>query len=446
MNPIILTQLKDSWFKKQNELIQKRRPRRYLHFDKPIPSLTRQIWNEITDIKLIETHSFFPLLKNPKSSRVYKKDPETKTKTIEWKERPISYASHYDSLIYSWYTHQLEFFYEQRLEQAGLSENVIAYRKLGKKSNIDFSLEVFEFVKKLPQCITLSLDIKKFYDTLDFIELKKAWKANLNLNDLPKDHYAVFKSITKFAYIRAREIMRLKKISFEKNPKSKFILNTKVLEELRNNRKVKQNKLVGIPQGTPISCALSNLYMFNFDKAVSEKVNNLGGLYRRYSDDILVVCPDKNGLEDLEIFIKEKIDSLKLKIQETKTEKRYFSHRTTGIVCLDEKGNSSRLQYLGVILDDSGMSLRHKGYAKFERKMRNAIKRKIVESQENKTPFFKRKIYESYSPLGKQNYIRYARAASEKLSSSVVKKQISFHRIMKKISKKIKKEKQKLIE
>ena len=49
MNPIILTQLKDSWLKKQNELMQKRRPRRYLHFDKPIPSLTTKILDEITN-------------------------------------------------------------------------------------------------------------------------------------------------------------------------------------------------------------------------------------------------------------------------------------------------------------------------------------------------------------------------------------------------------------
>src|SRR3989344_8330187 len=97
MNPILLTQLKSSWFKKQNELIQKRHPRRYLHFDKPIPSLTKNICNQITNSKTIETHSFFPLLYKPQRNRIHKKDPVTKNKKVEEKIRPINYPSHYDS-------------------------------------------------------------------------------------------------------------------------------------------------------------------------------------------------------------------------------------------------------------------------------------------------------------------------------------------------------------
>lgn len=438
MNPIILNQLKDSWFKKQNELIQKRRPRRYLHFDKPIPSLTKKIWEEITNEKNIKIHSFFPLLKAPKSSRLYKKDPITKKKIIEWKARPISYASHYDSLVYSWYTNQLEFFYEQRLKDAGLNENVIAYRKLG-KSNIDFALEVFEFIKNSPCSATLSLDIKGFYDNLDFNLIKKAWKNNLNLNDLPEDHYAVFKSITKYSYVRVREIMKLKKIASKTNPKSRFILDSKILDSLRANRKIKQNKDRGIPQGTPISCALSNLYMFDFDKAISEKINSFCGIYRRYSDDIIIICPNKELLEEVESFAIDTIKNLKLEIQPTKTEKRYFSNSPEKITCLDENGKDSKLQYLGVTLDCNGMSLRHKGYAKFERKMKKAIVKKLIKSDVKKIPFFKRKIYEGYSPMGKHNYISYAHDASKKLSSKVIEKQVGFHRIMRKISRKISK-------
>ena len=64
--------------------------------------------------------------------------------------------------------------------------------------------------------------------------------------------------------------------------------------------------------------------MLEFDKAISEKINSFGGLYRRYSDDILIVCPDKSFLADLKKFTKTEIEKLGLKIQETKTEERHF--------------------------------------------------------------------------------------------------------------------------
>jgi hypothetical protein len=47
------------------------------------------------------------------------------------------------------------------------------------------------------------------------------------------------------------------------------------------------NDPFGIPQGTPISAALSNAYMMPLDKRIVEARGSVGGLYRRYSDDIL---------------------------------------------------------------------------------------------------------------------------------------------------------------
>ena len=78
---------------------------------------------------------------------IYKKDLVTKIRKFEYKERPISYASHYDSLIYSWYAYQLEDLYEKRIKSAGLTDSIIAYRRLG-KSNVYFALETFKFIKK----------------------------------------------------------------------------------------------------------------------------------------------------------------------------------------------------------------------------------------------------------------------------------------------------------
>jgi len=56
-------------------------------------------------------------------------------------------------------------------------------------------------------------------------------------------------------------------------------------------------KTHGIPQGSPISDLLANMYLLNFDCAVRKILDALGGSYLRYSDDILLVAPggEKEG-------------------------------------------------------------------------------------------------------------------------------------------------------
>lgn len=165
-------------------------------------------------------------------------------------------------------------------------------------------------------------------------------------------------------------------------------------------------------------------------------------MYRRYSDDIIIVCP-KQFVKEIEDFIQEKITNLNLEIQKTKTERRYFFHGPKGLICLGEENRPAKLQYLGVELFGEKIILRHKGYARFERRMKSAVVSKILKSEEYKTPLFKRKIYETYSPLGKKNYFSYIKNAHGKLKKSsfgLLDKQTGQNRIMKKINKKIKKE------
>jgi retron-type reverse transcriptase len=49
-------------------------------------------------------------------------------------------------------------------------------------------------------------------------------------------------------------------------------------------------KTAGIPQGTPISAVLANIYMLEFDKVIHNWLSARGGVYRRYSDDMLFIC------------------------------------------------------------------------------------------------------------------------------------------------------------
>jgi RNA-directed DNA polymerase len=101
----------DKWYK----------PRSYTHFDLQVSKdyAKSQIENPDNIIK----HSFWPFLKRIQQTPSYKPDLNKTNK----KDRPIMYASHIDSHIYSWYTHLLNEQYEDRIKNTALNSSVLAY-------------------------------------------------------------------------------------------------------------------------------------------------------------------------------------------------------------------------------------------------------------------------------------------------------------------------------
>lgn len=76
----------------------------------------------------------------------------------------------------------------------------------------------------------------------------------------------------------------------------------------------------GVPQGSPVSPLLANLYLDKLDEAM------LGKNYRliRYSDDFIILCKDKNRAEKAMEFTEQVLQSLKLRINKTKTDVATF--------------------------------------------------------------------------------------------------------------------------
>lgn len=428
MNPITLKQLQDNWYQKENvELMQKRR-RRYLHFDPVIYALSRPLTKKIWDPNWIKTHSFLPLIKYDQKNRLYKKDFETGKRKFVNKPRPLAYTSHIDALIHSWYSYQLSESYEGKVKGGIIDQSVIAYRKL-EKSNIEFAKEVFDFIKDQKDCTAVAVDIKGFYDTLDFKILKKAWCNMLSITSLPDDHYAVFKSVTAYSFVTKKDFNEV-----QKKNKDLFEDTKALMDILRESKKIGTNmeKLVGIPQGTTISCILSNIYMYQLDLVMQNAVMSVGGLYRRYSDDIIFVCPS-NKAPVLYDILKVEIEKLHLEIQELKTEICIFTEGAEGRRCQDKEGKTARLQYLGIEFDGEKLYLRHKGFAKYQRKMTKFIRKTVRKAQEKKMLPRKHLIYEKFTGFGKTTYIQYARRAAEKLGSNTIGKQIGHHRVFKAI-------------
>ena len=87
----------------------------------------------------------------------------------------------------------------------------------------------------------------------------------------------------------------------------------------------KNQNTLGIPQGSPMSAVLSNVYMIDFDKNMFEYISNIGGSYRRYSDDILLIG---NIGADSRIanFVDNELEKLgrSIKTNHEKTEKSEF--------------------------------------------------------------------------------------------------------------------------
>lgn len=205
----------------------KNRQRNYLHFDYPLDP--QNTFDYVTDSKNIEKHSFYPFIHFELKITKIKKD-KNKIIRIKGKKdrfaiikcphkiRPIKYSSHLDGHIYAYYAALLTPNYEKILENSNLSENVLAFRKLpNSPNNIHFAKKVFDEIKIRKNCVALCYDIKSFFDDLDHQILKKAWLRILDTDNLPKDHYQVYKSITKFSHVNKKDVYSILGLSINRN-------------------------------------------------------------------------------------------------------------------------------------------------------------------------------------------------------------------------------------
>ncbi len=415
------------WYQKVNK-----KRRGYPHFDLNItPKTTVSL---ITSPEEISIHQFYPLIRFQKEERKYIKSKIKGTSPeIEIKSRDIYYASHKDSLIYSWYSTILEFFYEKTIADKPFKNSVIAYRKLGNKSNIDFAHEVFEYIKSRKSCVAITIDIKHFFDSLDHGLVKKSWREILGLDFLPKDHYKIYRSITKYAYVDREKLYEEFNVK-GKNHTQRICSIEDFRKIVRGKSLICKNQLkIGIPQGTPISSCVSNIYMMNFDKSVYRYTSNAKAFYRRYSDDIVIVCSlsYKNKIMSM---LKRNLKRVNLETNSKKTSVIYFKRdRGNNLNAYSEKGTLANLQYLGFHFNGENYYIRPSSLSRYYNKMKKAVRRSSQKAYKNKNnkKIFGKKIYKMFTHLGKRNFISYAQLASKKMDSNSIRMQIKAH--MKKI-------------
>ncbi|MEE0085041.1 MAG: reverse transcriptase domain-containing protein [Paludibacteraceae bacterium] len=374
----------------------------------------------ITNPDKIIHHPFLPLIR--RSVWVHRTKIDSCTGKKKWKERKLTYASHFDAQIYSYYAFMLQSKYDDMIKKEGLNEVAIAYRKIpteenknANKCNIHFAYDTFNFVKdKLEignDLAFITFDITGFFDNLDHKKLKSSWAKVLEKKNLPDDVYAVYKNVTKFSFVKEGPLFSLFKNKIlceckyktKKHKKKKGRIKKRKISSRRFLREhdviafckksdlktIRQHNLIerdldsdhkGIPQGLPISAVLANVYMLDFDITVNQEIVEVGGLYKRYSDDIVVVCPYSSKDEVIKLILDE-IEKVKLEIEKSKTNTFKISKDTDGnISCIYEPNEGELLkhkeiEYLGFSFDGKRILIKKAGLCKYYTKMRKDIGR-----------------------------------------------------------------------
>ena len=343
--------------------------RHYRHFDLPV---NEAFVRKVVDPAWVSRHVFSPLIHYTKTEKRYKKCPETGLRTITSKQRSIRYAAHRDACILAYYAYQINQGLKSYYDAIGISDSVIAYRTLG-LANYDFAAEALAFAQAHAPVMILAFDVTSFFDTLDHDLLKKRLKILLKFTKLPDHWYKVFRFITRFHYVDLEELKAHK--VFGPRLKAKGHDRIASIRELKTeavsfhpNPELAKGYRRGIPQGTPISAAASNLFMMEFDVAMRTYCDKIGAFYRRYSDDILVICkPDEAVVVEAEIY--RLITSEKLKFALHKTEKTLFNSESAASL------SKRSAQYLGFTFNERGPAIRESSLSRQWREMRYAIKR-----------------------------------------------------------------------
>ncbi len=79
-----------------------------------------------------------------------------------------------------------------------------------------------------------------------------------------------------------------------------YIENKKSATKYYTEKPITTPREIGIPQGGVLSGLLANLYLFSFDSYVVKKLGAKYDIkYIRYADDFIILCKDKNIVEDI---------------------------------------------------------------------------------------------------------------------------------------------------
>jgi Reverse transcriptase (RNA-dependent DNA polymerase) len=377
----------------------------YPHFDAPLT--LRDIRHLVTCPDRVAANSFYPFFLYEESWQPFRSADAAKP---EKKTRPIRYGARRDAYIFAFYRRKMSRLYEKRLRALGIQDCPIAYRQVSKprrgggKCNIDFAKDAFDEIDRLGDCVAVALDIKGYFENLDHRRIKQIWCDLLGVAELPADHYAVFKNITKYHFVDQRAAYR--RLGYfglrERNGEmiDGFLRPYRDMpKQLCSNADFRakicggdpayasliqeNDKPHGVPQGAPISDLIANFYLLDFDVVMEGYARAWGGRYMRYSDDILLILP--GGASEAIAAIAFAVGEMRnhgpeLRIKDSKTCVAQFERVANGLRFRhlpqrpDEPAKNG-FEYLGFRYDGRCVYVRDSTISRFFGKVAGAAKR-----------------------------------------------------------------------
>lgn len=404
----------------------------------------------VEDKQKVAQRAFLPFISFDIEHKRFKKQDDG-SRCMDIKRRPVAFASHADSHIFAYYAHLLKQPYEELLLTRGISENVIAYRRFNPpKCNIHFAHDSFAEIERRGTCEAVALDIERFFDTIPHRALKRLWAEVLGVATLPKDHYAVYKAITRWAKVDREALFKKLKIGRRRQENwdrretlcspEEFRREVRGGDLIKRGFEVCDGEPISIPQGSPISALLSNLVMLEVDSAIAAKAENHKVYYRRYSDDILLVG-NHNDVAAVEAIFKEEVHKLGLVVNDAKTKRSIFSINDAG-----QQIASKPLQYLGFTFDGQRILVRPQTIAKYIQRMKRAVRSarraaKAAAKHGGSRKLHRQELYARYSHLGpsramakrlknpnlRSSFYSYVKRSSREMNRDEIKRQLRKH-------------------
>lgn len=427
-----------SWIRDKKTIEKSKRP--YAHFDERTD--IEKMSDYILEPENIVRHSFYPFIHYTMHMNKFSK----KKGKVE-KKREIYYAAHSDRCIYQYYSFMLNESYSDYVKKAGINDVAVAYRSNLGESNITSSKRAFDFIRETGDCYVMIGDFTSFFDCLDHKYLKEKIKEILGVQMLAADYYAVYKNVTKFAYVERDKLFELNGLGKTKSDLRKLnnknvVLSKRLFRENRSEIVHKNHDNKGVPQGSPISAVMANIYMVSGDKMIHDYVNSIGGLYIRYSDDFIVVIPHKEEYKEhfsQVLSCLKKIPNLELEPSKTQIfEVKEGRVSNIGKTVLKDADDSKKeINFLGFTYDGQKVRLRAKTIGKYYYRMNRKAK-----AIANNGGVGIDKLYMKYSDRGaygkEGNFFTYVNNAEKAYGDNeLIRRDLKHH--MDKIRKSIKK-------
>jgi hypothetical protein len=383
--------------------------KKYPHFDARIH--WRNVYSTVENPDSISKHAFYPFIHYTQTAYKYpKKYLAGKQENRDSpKERNIMYSSHIDRYIYEYYAYLVNEKYNVRVKTDGTNKCAIAYRNNMHRNNIHFAKDSFDTIKRIAHAHVIIGDFTGYFDNISHAYLKNMLCSLLGADRLPDDMYSVFRSITRYSYLDLDSIKEFKGMTRKEFYSLERVFSPDQFRSYKRTHIITNSNDYGIPQGSAISAVFSNVYLIDLDKSLNNYVSYLGGVYRRYCDDFIIVLPyseeNEFGKRLSTIFSEvQKVPGLKLETQKTQVYEYSEGNITNKAMCDNASANRiNAISYLGFTFDGITIRIRSKTISKYYGRMYR--KADTISQNHGRTKFGNKipmsRIYRLYSRYGK---------------------------------------------